>query len=71
MLQQTETFADMTNALQDSIGLIHSNGGLTVNGWYKRGVTNGQSLITRRNMNNHNHDKNNNKKNKKTKTIIL
>ena len=52
MLQLTEAFIHMFEAMERCIQLINSNGGFTVVGWYKRGVINDKSLITARNLSN-------------------
>ena len=54
MLKLTEASINMLPALENCIQFINDNGGFTVVGWYKIGVSNNTSLIASRKVSNGN-----------------
>ena len=52
MLKITKYSMIMFSAMEDCVDLTNNNGGLTIIGWYKRGVINDKSIISACNIRN-------------------
>ena len=48
MLQLTDAYVLLLDAITECVDYVNSNGGFTVVGWYKRGLINEKSLLTAR-----------------------